>query len=393
MSVALKSMYQLVDGILDEGLPYVAEYVEKLLNRPLAILDNTGVIHYPDSSENQIPSDSTLMHLLQSGSQLDYFYCEAESSLYYLINYSGSFAYVIVKMLPKNLVPKALSILAEARLAIKCYFSNLSKTTLSQANFETELEAYLFSKSGGDLGDIFKLCTRDFDLGAPFYMALIQPDETNLNINWQGIGSYFKYYLTKIDSKAIPIAGSDYLIAAIPARFVNGKLENPLSSVSCIKEALEKQFSMSFSVGLGQIYPLSNLKRSFHEARIALTLTKLLGIQKFSQQFSDLGIFSHIFAQDQDLLNSYCLQTIGRIIEHDKTNNGELMATLRLLMDNNGNTKLTAERLFIHINTLYYRMNKIEELLEMNISQMDNRVNLYTAIKVWDTLHESGLAE
>ncbi|WP_198142797.1 helix-turn-helix domain-containing protein [Syntrophomonas zehnderi] len=42
--------------------------------------------------------------------------------------------------------------------------------------------------------------------------------------------------------------------------------------------------------------------------------------------------------------------------------------------------------LFIHINTLYYRINKIEHLLELDLSRMDTRVNLYTAIKIWDML-------
>ncbi|HPT69952.1 MAG TPA: helix-turn-helix domain-containing protein, partial [Syntrophomonas sp.] len=51
-----------------------------------------------------------------------------------------------------------------------------------------------------------------------------------------------------------------------------------------------------------------------------------------------------------------------------------------------GNNKATADQLYIHVNTLYYRINKIEQILNIDLAKMNARVELYTAIKVWDTL-------
>lgn len=52
--------------------------------------------------------------------------------------------------------------------------------------------------------------------------------------------------------------------------------------------------------------------------------------------------------------------------------------------------KSTADSLHIHVNTLYYRINKIEQLLDLDLSKMSAQVELYTAIKVWDTLKING---
>lgn len=85
-------------------------------------------------------------------------------------------------------------------------------------------------------------------------------------------------------------------------------------------------------------------------------------------------------------MKDFCLQILGKLIEHDDKTDGELLPTLRKLLDSNVNMKSTADSLFIHVNTLYYRVSKIEELLDIDFSDMSSRVNLFIAIKVWDTL-------
>jgi DNA-binding PucR family transcriptional regulator len=69
------------------------------------------------------------------------------------------------------------------------------------------------------------------------------------------------------------------------------------------------------------------------------------------------------------------------------------MPTLRMLLDNNFNTRATADNMFVHVNTVHYRIGKIEQLLDIDLSAMSTRVELYTAVKVWDTLEVNGLLE
>jgi len=69
------------------------------------------------------------------------------------------------------------------------------------------------------------------------------------------------------------------------------------------------------------------------------------------------------------------------------------METLRNYFDTNLNTNETAERLYLHINTLRYRLKRIEELTNTSLQKMDDRCNLYIALKVHDVLEHLALIE
>ena len=64
----------------------------------------------------------------------------------------------------------------------------------------------------------------------------------------------------------------------------------------------------------------------------------------------------------------------------------KLQITLRTLFDTNFSYKLTAEKLFIHVNTVRYRCDKIALLLAVDLNQPDTRFNLYAAFRVGDVL-------
>lgn len=185
------------------------------------------------------------------------------------------------------------------------------------------------------------------------------------------------------------------MTAIIPACQTNG---NPgaywdWTRLTAFKEAVENANKIGFSQGIGQCYPFYDIKKSFNEARFALTLARLMGARSVTQKFSDLGLAALVFSADIEILKRYCVSRLGKVMNYDLSNHSDLIATLRQLLDNNFNWKSTADDLFIHINTLYYRVNKIEQLLNINLSRMDTRVDLYIAIKVWDTLKLNGFLD
>ncbi|SFT79693.1 S-layer homology domain-containing protein [Selenomonas sp. GACV-9] len=62
-------------------------------------------------------------------------------------------------------------------------------------------------------------------------------------------------------------------------------------------------------------------------------------------------------------------------------NHTSLMTTLQALMANDFNWKQTAEALFVHVNTLRYRYEKIQQVLEWEGSGMEMRTNLFAAVR------------
>lgn len=65
----------------------------------------------------------------------------------------------------------------------------------------------------------------------------------------------------------------------------------------------------------------------------------------------------------------------------------ELFLTLRIYLQMNGNLKDTSEHLFIHRSSLKYRLEKIRELLDVNIDDAEERFNLMLAYKLYDLYH------
>lgn len=151
------------------------------------------------------------------------------------------------------------------------------------------------------------------------------------------------------------------------------------------KNSVEEKFDIVTSLGIGRPYPMAELNSSFNEARVALTIPGLMGKKNFIQHFSDMGIYSFVFSQSPEYIKAYCRKNLGQLIEQNDAGDCALLPTLRILLDTGFSMKTTAEILHIHVNTLYYRINKIKQLLNIDFSQMNNQVELYIAIKVWDT--------
>jgi hypothetical protein len=395
MSMVVRNAFQLVDGLLDEGLDYVATYLEKSIKRSIIIADHQGQIHYPNLPINSARIDNVFIQLPSSINSKNYFYRETDKCLFYPIEWADSFAYIIIENLSFKMLAPSLAILCEAKLAIKYYFTNLSKSVKNTETFTKRLSEYLFFPNQQNITDIFTPSEMNCRADRLFYASIMEFDETTCATDWQKIASYSRELLKKSHPDVITLVGSNCLTAIIPARNMSDQPDQPLDCHRLIKlkETIEASFKLSISLGFGQSHSFTDIKKSYYEARIALTLPRLMGAKRFTQAFSDLGLAALVFSSDIETLKSYCQKCLGKVMDYDHSNHSDLMVSLRLLLDNNYNWKSTADQLFIHINTLYYRMNKIEQLLDINLSKMNSRVNVYVAIKVFDTLKMIGFLD
>jgi sugar diacid utilization regulator len=328
-----------------------------------------------------------LIHIPKHITEKDYDYQKKNKTLYYRIKYNDSHVFVIIQDLPENLLCKSLSVLKEAKLAIKCYFAKINK---NKEVFEKKLIEYLFMKSNASIKEIVSLSESELDLDMPYLVLLLEEEKTGPKIDWQFICSYTYEYFRRRMLEVISIPWEKHLLVLLPVCSENafpriGDEVFDLKEIVDFKDSIENNFNIVFSLGIGQTYPLAKLYNGFYEARVALTISRFMGKQEFIQHFSDLGIYSFIFSQSPETIKSYCMKTLGRLIKHDS--DCTLLSTVRSLLDSGFSMKTTADRLHIHVNTLYYRISKIEELLDIDLYTMNNQVDLYIAIKVWDTFN------
>ncbi len=386
MITAIKNIDMLIEGVLDNGLVFIGEYLEKILQHPIIIADHYGKIFFPEK-RNSALIDSLFINIYGLMDKNEYYLLEEDNSLYYRIEVNRKNAYVIVKDLKRESIPQIIPILRESRLAVKCFFS---KTNKGSALFKKELTEYLFTPSQANIRDILQLSDTEMDIKRPYYVLLLQTEKGRIKDDPALICAYASEYWQLNNLKAISLYHRHQLAFIIPVNFKDNQaginlVDNNID-MAAFEKTIENRFKITAMLGLGQIYPLIDLRRSFSEARIAIILNQLMGRSTMIQRFSDLGIYQPIFSQEIQQINEYCSNKLGRLIEHDCKNDGELLPTLRRLLDACVNIKATADSLFIHVNTLYYRMNRIEKILDIDLAKMDTRVELYTAIKVWDTL-------
>ncbi|KQU01925.1 hypothetical protein ASG56_20595 [Rhodococcus sp. Leaf7] len=83
------------------------------------------------------------------------------------------------------------------------------------------------------------------------------------------------------------------------------------------------------------------------------------------------------------------LEFIRPLNDYDVESGSELVRTLRAFLDADGSPTRTATALFIHRNSLTYRINRIGELLGVSLSTMDGKATCSVALAVWG-MHDSG---
>lgn len=132
--------------------------------------------------------------------------------------------------------------------------------------------------------------------------------------------------------------------------------------------------------GVGQVYSDSTeLFRSYQEAKVAFEMGKLLGIP--IPFFSDLGLERILYKHDLQDLKEYYLHVLGELHKQDDPESS-LIALLESFAENQFDVNKTAKAIFMHPNTLRYRLNKIEAMLGKPLTDNHTRLDIMAALKI-----------
>lgn len=118
---------------------------------------------------------------------------------------------------------------------------------------------------------------------------------------------------------------------------------------------------MSFS---NKYYASNEIKNAYEEANLVQSIYKEVSSSgEFIKFYKDLGMYKlfHLI-EDKESLKVFVEEKLGAVLESDESSDMELVKTLQTLITYNMNLKKSAETLFIHYNSLRYRVNKLKEL-------------------------------
>jgi DNA-binding PucR family transcriptional regulator len=104
---------------------------------------------------------------------------------------------------------------------------------------------------------------------------------------------------------------------------------------------------------------------------------------------SELGPYGLLLrASSREELDSFARRTLQPLVEHDRAHSGELVSTLRAYLDEDRVQRRVAARCFIHVNTVVYRIRRIEELLGVDLGDPTTVFDLTLALRILDFLGE-----
>jgi purine catabolism regulator len=161
-----------------------------------------------------------------------------------------------------------------------------------------------------------------------------------------------------------------------------------------VRERLGTRFNGAESCcGVGRpAQATESLGHSFAEAYQAATLCVRLKRESQSTYFGDFSLYSLLNAlKTPDELERFCHLWLQHLIEYDDQQRSDLLVTLKVYFDNNGNTARTASTLNIHRNTLAYRLNRIAEITCLDLDDADVRLNLQLALKARQMLQAQAI--
>lgn len=133
-------------------------------------------------------------------------------------------------------------------------------------------------------------------------------------------------------------------------------------------------------IGIGRYYGgLEGLPLSYAESQRAVAVGRRT--RTAITHYGDLGVYRLLAATNPGELELYVQDLLGPLIDYDRNQGADLLPTLSRYLETGRNARLTAERLFVHYNTVRYRIERIEQILDASLEDPDLQLALHVGIK------------
>lgn len=168
------------------------------------------------------------------------------------------------------------------------------------------------------------------------------------------------------------------LIKEVRPNIESGDLEKLAFSIA---DTLLSEFYTRVNIGVGTVVDnVRNLAVSFREAQIALEVGKVFDTDKSIISYENLGIARLIYHLPTNLCETFLKGVFkkGSIESLDQ----ETLFTIQKFFENNLNVSETSRKLFVHRNTLVYRLEKIKKLTGLDLREFDHAIIFKIALMV-----------
>ncbi len=106
--------------------------------------------------------------------------------------------------------------------------------------------------------------------------------------------------------------------------------------------------------------------------------------------YDELGIYRLLLQiGDMNELVQYAQDVLGPLIDYDSRRKSDLLGTLSVYLNQRESPKQAARVLRVHVNTIHYRVQRIESLTSLDLTNPDHRLSAHIAIKIIESQRSS----
>lgn len=350
------------DTMLGQIFQPVLEQMKSIIGRPMGVLNNTAAI---EASVGAAISEDLAFEALT--------YAEKNGMPFV------SSGYTFVPMGMRNLVEYIVYVEGETaeeeRLALLLAVS-LSNLQLHCAD-KYDKSSYLKNVLLGNVlpGDVYvRSGELQIDPELPRLVYIVQMQKSH------------EYSLPHVLSSMFPeedfvIPVDAHNVVLIKTLAAQTPREEILKTAQSIVETVTAELMVPVYVGIGtQVDSLNDIARSYSEASLALEIGRVFDDDQYILSYDTLGIGRLIY----QLPDKLCELFLDEIFKKESIDvlDDETLQTIYKFFENNLNVSETSRQLFVHRNTLVYRLDKIERLTGLDLRKFDDAVVFKVAILV-----------
>ena len=185
-----------------------------------------------------------------------------------------------------------------------------------------------------------------------------------------------------------PDKGQDFVlsinetdIAVVKQVSPNAGAEDLQKIAQSMEETLKTELFLKTVIGIGTISShLRELADAYKEAQVAIDVGKVFDTEKSIIHYENLGIGRLIY----QLPTTLCEIFLSEVFKKNSIDSldQETLFTINKFFENNLNVSETSRKLFVHRNTLVYRLEKIKKLTGLDLRQFDHAIVFKVALMV-----------
>lgn len=194
--------------------------------------------------------------------------------------------------------------------------------------------------------------------------------------------------VTEILKSMFTSQAGDYITAVDESRVIlikavepNASCEELTAVADTIVDMMNSEAMMNVKVSFGNVVnELKDVSKSYKEAKMALDVGKIFYAERSVAAYSSLGIGRLIYQLPVNLCKIFIEEIFGDNVPAELDE--ETLNTINKFFENNLNISETSRQLFVHRNTLVYRIEKIQKSTGLDLRSFDDALTFKIALMV-----------